>query len=1116
MKLKNSSLSFVLLISAFLGLSQERPIVNSLSTYSAAAGTTITITGANFVANSQVNFGPGKANFTFVSSTLLEVIVPNTATYAPVTITNLANGLKGSSSRSFILSYGGSTLDVTKINSQYVLVEDGDGSGEKLVWDVCLCDLDLDGDLDAATTHKDTEGLNILRNNSTTITTTFSAPFSVGISNPIKVGADKSNIALCEDLDGDGKSDLIVSAVGSLVYNIKVYANNSTVGSISIAQKQSIQLEKFDNNGTATNRTVDRIFLSDIDGDGKKDLIVGVTNNPTVFIYLNNSTQGNISFNTTSPFKIEITGIVGLDYVASGRLNNDDLPDLVIASLEVADFFIYENKSSIGNIKFGKQVMIADKTDRENIRLADFDNDGLDDFAHVSRTNSTLAVYRNTTTGSTISMSKVFTSSFTSTVGLDVGDLNGDGKIDIAATSLANGIRLYKNTSTSGTISFDSPLAISLNKKPDGITQKTARNIKIADINGDAKPDLVFAFNSTTNEKGEFSVITNRNCIAPSISPTSLTFCYDNAITLNAPESPGSTYAWSTNIPAATFDNNTAKTVKLTIPTGSPSSVQVSLTVTSADGGCVDVATANYSLTGGSVPTSPTINISATTICNGDDFNLSTPFTGGNYLWTRPDGTEAVTSTLNVTGAKASDVGLYTLRVQASGGCYSNVASLLVDIDIPPVLEIYNNNLSDDFCIGETIQLSIPSLSAFTQEWFKDNVTTGNKTTSLNVTTTGLYRVDLISNANGCISQSENYSVRAIAAPTAMITADNAICVGVALDFKAESTGASGFAMTHSWDFKDGTAIQKGVDISHTFNTAGTYLVELSSEYDNIKLCDDIITLSVVVSEVPKITPTAPGRSFETDGKTVLKCPSDSVRLELPKNFKSYLWSNGSTESFTYGKTKANGDPQDITANVITNIGCTLTTEIISIANFSGSGIEITPSQFSIVNNEINLDANTRSISLTASTIGGSNYKWRTKDKIILSDTANATTTVTPREGETILTVLADDTNGCNESRTIKIIKPGLQARKAFSPDGDGINDCWEIVNSESETSCTIYIFDSKGSEIYQAPAPFIANCVWNGKLNGTGGSAPAGIYYFVLKCDDKSSGLTGTILLAK
>lgn len=1111
--MKVKGILFSILFGTSLIVSAQQPIVSFISKKSAAPGETITIGGTNFVANSQVNFGPAVAAFSFVSSTQMEVTVPTNAAYGPITVTNLSNGLSGSSTQFFTMSFGGSSGLSASDFEENVFSE----TGTTFIWDLCLCNLDDDNDLDVITTHAGSNNINIFRNTSTISNTSFSTPLTIGaLSNPINVGFQTFRID-CADLDGDGKSDVAFTALGKpSTRHVTFYRNNYSGQNMSLSNNYSIDLPGIPGN----NRQAEKLRLVDIDGDGKKDLVLGISTtgtgvtDPNFFIYLNTSSIGSISFSTSPTITtLPDENSDKASYVEYGDLNGDNLSDIAVLSNGTGTLAVYKNQSTPGSVKFDSPAEVTISNTRESLSIVDFNLDGLGDLVVTRRDNNQIIVYPNTTSDpqSDISFDSPIVISQTGPLFTEGADMNGDGLVDLIITTTTQGILLLENTSSDGNISFATGVIVDLN----GI--KTGRNLEVADLNGDAKPDVAIAFNSVSGGTGEFNVITNRSCLSPSISPADVSFCYDIAFDLSAPKAFGVTYAWSSTEAGVTFDDNTAESVSVTVAGGSASTIPITLTMNSTDGSCTDPVTQNYSLVAGVPAAAPTIDIDqAGTVCGGDAFTLSTSTTGASYLWTLPDGSEVTTSTITISSASSTDAGIYSLRVQESGGCYGNTGTITVDVDVPPSLSIANTSGNDNFCSdGSGITLEVPEYDGLSLKWFKDGVDQSNNSGTITAQTTGgVYTVEVTSDDTGCTTTSESLEVFAIAPPSPMITANSEICVDVPLNFSAESsTSADGFAVTHSWDFKDGNTAT-GITATNTFTTAGTYLVELTTSYDDVDLCSDNITLSVTVSDIPTINIT------NVSGTTV-KCPSDSVELTLPANYQAIDWlvdgvSTGNTSTTFYAKTSEGQSSVEITANVTTDIGCTTQTEALSINNFTDSGISITAEGFTSDQDTIQLESGIKSVVLTASTTGGSNYMWESIDLNILSTTTGQTTEVFPSAAFTTIIATATDGNGCTESQNIVIEKPGLQPRKAFSPNNDTQNDCWEIINSDNQAGCTVYIFDSRGSLVFEGKSPFPNNCVWNGQINGSGGDAVEGVYFFVLKCDDKSSSQTGTILLAR
>ena len=95
--------------------------------------------------------------------------------------------------------------------------------------------------------------------------------------------------------------------------------------------------------------------------------------------------------------------------------------------------------------------------------------------------------------------------------------------------------------------------------------------------------------------------------------------------------------------------------------------------------------------------------------------------------------------------------------------------------------------------------------------------------------------------------------------------------------------------------------------------------------------------------------------------------------------------------------------------------------------------------------------------------------------------------------------VMVRDKNGCGvESATITV----LGYAKFFTPNGDGLNDTWNIVGIDSQPDAKIYIFDRYGKLLKQLSP---TSPGWNGTFNGV--QMPTNDYWFLIEYNEPSTG---------
>jgi gliding motility-associated-like protein len=477
------------------------PVINSYNPTSGAVGTSVIISGSNFSSTSSENivwFGAVKATVIAATSTSLSVTVPIGATYQPITVT--VNGLTAWSGAPFTVTFPGTgVMDATAFAAK---VDCPSGTAPSSAG---IIDIDGDGKPDLVVTNYGGASVSVFRNVSTSGSVTAGS-FSSKVDFNTGTGPNKVAIS---DIDGDGKPDLVVTNYGS--NTVSVFRNTSSPGSItsgSFAAK--VDLPSVANPGFVT--------TGDIDGDGKPDLVVTSFSSSTVSVFRNISTSGSIETGSFAP-KIELSTGTGIIYAAIGDIDGDGKPDLVVANFNSSTVSVFRNISTPGSIESGSFAAKVDLSTGMGIVcvvISDIDSDGKPDLTVLNNYN--ISIFRNTSTSGSLTESsfaaKVDFPEGTGTRGIAIGDIDGDGKPDLAvAANTGHTVSIFRNNSVPGSLTTSS-----LAPKVSFYTGTDEYSIVLGDIDGDGKPDLVVA-NSSGN-----TVSVLRNKISEPVPPVITSF----------------------------------------------------------------------------------------------------------------------------------------------------------------------------------------------------------------------------------------------------------------------------------------------------------------------------------------------------------------------------------------------------------------------------------------------------------------------------------------------------------------------------------------------------------------------------------------------------------------
>lgn len=482
----------------------QAPVITSFSPTSGPYGTPVTITGTGFstsLTGNVVYFGNMKATVDSTSATAIYVRVPNGAQYKKISVTT--GGKTGWSSKIFNVitpctpsMYDGSFKTPTVIQTGGYLINTSIyPSGPE------IADIDNDGKLDIIAVNKGGSSSSfskvyVHRNRGTLgaaiSSSTFAAPKTY-----FNVSGGFSTIARASDLDCDGYLDIIVPNGNNSI--ISVLRNISSIGTDTFSPYTAI---------TTPSPAIVYAIGADFDADGKPD-IVALSQAATSYVNVlrNSTTPGSITnanFTAIAQGPLALTGYAS--YLDVDDIDGDGKLDIAVACSTASTVRIFRNTTTGATITFAAPVdiVVPGGARPSCVRLMDMDGDSKVDICvprnkvAPSAPDVLISIFRNinSTPGSITTGS--FASAFNITVGsnpmvIDIADMDGDLKPDVVCpNNLGNSFVVYKNASTSGTLSFSYKYRVTTSVPTGEVTIGIRpAGASIGDLNGDNISDFV-------------------------------------------------------------------------------------------------------------------------------------------------------------------------------------------------------------------------------------------------------------------------------------------------------------------------------------------------------------------------------------------------------------------------------------------------------------------------------------------------------------------------------------------------------------------------------------------------------------------------------------------------
>lgn len=936
------------------------------------------------------------------------------------------------------------------------------------------------------------------------------------------------------DFDADGKVDMVLTQApnGALLPTDLVVMKNTSTGIGTIA------FQRFDKNNLANLNLAApsaNVITGDVNGDGKPEIIAtrnGSTRNQVYILRNTNTVIGTLSFAT--PLSLFLPNGSDIAFRTVLRdLNGDGKPELIVSnsfddlnSSTDNQFFIFPNQSSGSSIVFGIPISVSvlGGSTSYGLDVQDLDGDGRADIVVNQFQSNDLFVFRNTSTGSiSFAAAQKITAagSFNNVV---TADLNQDGLLDlIVSATLDNKAQVFVNKSTVGAISFNPPQVLSTALGPWGVD--------ISDIDGDGDADLLVA------NRNEARVNVFRQDNALSFSSLSLT-----------------TAKPCRNLRVADFDADGKPDIAVTSFAVSQFSVDVL-----RNANCVQ----------------PVITSTTSVICNGQTVRLQTkPALGITFDW-KLGGVTVQSSTQEFFDATAA--GSYT--VTATGtfdtGCAITSAPLVLSTNpaSPPSDPPINFASA---CVGGALNLTTNTIANASYAWQGPNNFSSNQQnptiSPLAAANAGTYQLQVT--VNGCSSNVVQRQVDVFAVPVLPVNASaTTVCVGGGF-----TLSVTGVGYNYQWK-KDGANLTGQVSPNLTLggvvnSDEGSYSVLVTSV---------ALGCSQETGKTNIAVYTRPNASFTVGTPLCTNSPVPFVDQSTKdaRGTLTYAWTfgDGKTASIanpsnTY--TAANTYTVGLTVNYVGISGCsnaTSQTVVVSGSNtlsISATANPICPSEssqltFSGVFTSINwtgVSGNTNSVtirqpgtySVTAKDANGCNASGaiiinskptinpfsvttdkntiKTGEQVQLTATAGADayrwspgkllndSLISNPIGKPIQTtffkVIVSKSGFCaaKDSVLVTVLSENavLDPPVVFSPNGDTFNDTWLIPEALNFPEHVMTVYDRHGSLVYQQKGYTSANA-WDGTYAGK--AVPDGVYYFVFT-NGSDKPITGSVLVAR
>jgi len=585
----------------------------------------------------------------------------------------------------------------------------------------------------------------------------------------------------------------------------------------------------------------------------------------------------------------------------------------------------------------------------------------------------------------------------------------------------------------------------------------------------------------------------------------------------------GSGYGSSLTLAQASGAVNSTVVYVRSAATASTGSISGKVTLTSAGASSQTVVVTG--IVNPVVMPSLVIAASVNNICAGTPVTFTaTPANGGSspvYQWLL-NGNNAGTNSPTFSGSTFANGDVVSCVMTSSFACVapasatSNSITMNIIANVVPSITIAASQ--NTICAGTMVTFNATPInggSTPVYQWLVNGNNAGTNSGTFsgsNLADGDIVSCEMTSNA-GCVtpasatSNSINMSVSPLISPAIrIVVSQNNICPGTNVTFTATPTNG-GSSPVYQWLLNgNNIGVNSPTFASSTLSNGDVISCRVTSNATCLTISDaasNNITMTVNAQAAPAV-------SINISANNV--CAGTPVTFTAsPTNGGSspvYQWllngNNAGANSPTFSSsTFANGDM----------VMCMMTSSLACAAplNIASNSIITNISPLPVVNGGGNKTIEKgSSVALTAT--GSENITditWTPltgldNNKILIPQASPASTTS--------YTITVQTAAGCMAIDYVTVtVLEGISIPNTFTPNGDGVNDKWDIQDLKDYQNCVVRIFDRYGAEVYNSKGYYNA---WDGTIKGQ--RLPVGTYYYLINLNDGTRPISGFVALIR